>query len=60
MTSDDARTSGKDLTAIARPPGPGMHGLFLCAGCGRHKEISGRKLQRVRGLRTWVCKGCAK
>lgn len=34
--------------------------IFWCARCGRSNPILGRRLQMVRGLRTWVCSTCAK
>jgi hypothetical protein len=43
-----------------RSPGIGMIIAFLCARCGIRKEATGRRLQLVKGLRSWVCKGCIK
>jgi hypothetical protein len=43
--------------AQAQPtPGP----MFRCARCDKPRLPQGRRLQRVMGLRTWVCAGCAK
>jgi hypothetical protein len=41
------------------PVGMGHFISFFCARCAMKKSAMGRKLQRVHGLRTWVCKGCA-
>jgi hypothetical protein len=43
-----------------RPAGAGLFVGFLCARCGQNKSSNGRKLQMVKGLRTWVCAGCVK
>ena len=43
-----------------RPVGMGTSTTFMCARCAKPRLSQGRKLQRVQGLRTWVCKGCAK
>lgn len=43
-----------------KPAGTG-HGMsFKCAACVKPKPILGRKLQRVDGVRQFVCKGCAR
>lgn len=42
-----------------RPVGAGHHISFFCALCNQPRNALGRKLQRVQGLRQWVCKGCA-
>lgn len=59
MTSDDARSSGRDLTASQTAPGIGSWPSFMCGACGRRRSIGGRRMQRVAGLRTWVCAACA-
>lgn len=41
------------------PCGSGMANQFLCGRCAKPRVIFGRKLKRVRGLRTWVCHECA-
>ena len=33
---------------------------FLCGRCGIKKGLIGRKLQLARGVKEWVCAGCAK
>ena len=43
-----------------RPVGMAHQSLFRCAACGNPRQCLGRRLQRVHGLRQWVCKGCAK
>lgn len=53
-------SSQKDLTAQRNPGGGGMAPAFLCAACNKRKDSNGRRLERVFGLRTWVCAGCAK
>lgn len=40
------------------PAGYGM--TFKCAACVKPKPIVGRKLQRVDGVRQYVCAGCAR
>ncbi len=42
-----------------RPAGVGLTLTFRCADCAVPKPVLGRKLKRVRGLRQWVCAGCA-
>jgi iron only hydrogenase large subunit-like protein len=38
----------------------GHYVTFLCPCCAKKKEALGRRLQRVQGVRQWVCRGCAK
>ena len=57
MSSDNARHAADKAF---KPVGIGMFGAFCCARCAKHKPTPGRKLQRVGGLRQWVCAGCAK
>lgn len=42
-----------------RAMGSGLLTTFLCAACNKPKMTTGRRLKRVQGLRTWVCKACA-
>jgi transcription elongation factor Elf1 len=42
-----------------RAMGSGLTTTFLCAACSKPKLTTGRRLKRVQGLRTWVCKACA-
>lgn len=53
-------SSTPDLTAKQHAGGQGMGSMFLCALCAKRKVCFGRRLQRVQGLKTWVCKGCVK
>ena len=39
-------------------PGTGHYCGFICALCCVKHGTNGRKLQRVRGVRQYVCKGC--
>lgn len=43
-----------------KPAGIGCAPTFRRACCHKPKLIAGRKLQRVCGLRTYVCKECAR
>lgn len=43
-----------------RNAGVGHGSAFLCAACNTHKGTLGRRMQKVRGLKTWVCRGCVK
>lgn len=57
MNSDQSR----HVPDVAfRQAGVGLYMTFACARCGKVKPVVGRKMQRVRGLRTFVCAGCAK
>lgn len=53
-------SSTKDTTMQRTPTGGGHASLFQCMRCGNKRSQQGRRLQHVRGLRTWVCAGCAK
>lgn len=55
MTSDDA-TAPRDVRFGAM--GSGMSTLFKCGRCHKRKAPAGRRMQRVLGLRTYVCAGC--
>jgi hypothetical protein len=57
MTADQ-RNGPADVRLTS--PGPGVLATFLCPRCAKSKSCVGRKLQRVRGLRTWVCRACAR
>lgn len=58
MLSDNRKPAPRDIpTAFA---GTGHYSLWTCAKCARRQySAQGRKKQLVRGLRTWVCVGCA-
>ena len=53
-------SSIKDVSKQRTPAGGGHASLFHCMRCALPKPQTGRRLQRVQGLRTWVCAGCAK
>lgn len=36
-----------------------MAQTFLCPMCVKPRAVLGRRLRRFRGLRQWVCGGCA-
>lgn len=56
MTSDDARKAHEPKF---RSVGTGLSQTFRCAVCSKFRLVAGRRLQRVHGLKTWVCKDCA-
>lgn len=56
MTSDETRR-GTDRPW--REVGLGAVPRFRCAACDRASDTTGRRLKRVNGLRTWVCRKCA-
>ena len=43
---------------VMSQPGIGYYSAFLCALCHIKRDTGGRKLQRVLGVRQYVCKGC--
>lgn len=53
-------SSIKDVSMQRTPAGGGHASLFHCMACAKHKPQQGRRMQRFRGLRTWICAGCAK
>ncbi len=53
-------SSVRDMTARHRAAAAGHSSTFLCAACGSHAGLFGRRLRMVRGLKTWVCAGCAR
>lgn len=56
MNSDQARR----LPDVKfKPVGSGLSQTFLCAACVKYRLIPGRRLKRVNGLKTWVCRECA-
>lgn len=57
MSSDNSR---RQPDAPWRNVGTGMSQNFRCARCDKPSPSEGRRLQRVAGLRTYVCKRCAK
>ena len=58
MSHYESFNSPRDVRLTA--PGPGLQATFRCGRCDKPRQSLGRKLQRVLGLRTWVCKGCVK
>jgi hypothetical protein len=50
----------RDRTADRSTPSGGHAMTFRCAACAGVRLVQGRKLQRVQGLRQFVCKGCVK
>lgn len=59
MRPDSSDTSPRGADSPWLPCGPGMSNTFMCGACAKPRIIFGRKLKRVRGLRTWVCHECA-
>lgn len=58
---DDAHEHFHRVTIDEAPVLPSQRGRnFTCAACVKPKSIIGRKLQRVDGMRQYVCKGCAR
>lgn len=49
----------RDLTAAQPGAGVGLTSLFQCGKCAKRGPALGRRKRRVRGMCTWVCKGCA-
>lgn len=50
----------KPITGL-RLAGPGGAGAtFRCGRCTLFKSLHGRRMQRVQGLRQYVCAKCAK
>lgn len=41
-------------------PGNSLMMRFVCARCTQPGHVAGRRLQRIGGVKRWVCKGCAK
>lgn len=55
MTHDDStRSQGPRYTA----PGLGVNQLFRCGKCDKSRQMLGRRLRSVLGVRTWICGGC--
>ena len=40
--------------------GIGMSNTFRCAACEKPRQIMGRRMKAVQGLKQYVCKECAK
>ena len=57
MNAPDSPTNTPRDVAQSQP-GVGHYSGFRCAACCQTKGTLGRKLQRVMGLRQYVCKGC--
>ena len=58
MNSDDINRARDPRPQIS---GPGMPGAtFQCWKCRQFRSLFGRRMRRVRGLRLFVCKDCAK
>lgn len=54
MTSDDSKRVGVSYTH----PSPVGVMTFRCGKCSVPRSMLGRKLQRVKGIRQFVCKQC--
>lgn len=57
MSSDDSKRQGSRGFV---PVGIGCTPMFRCGDCDKTSHSAGRRMRRVRGLRTWVCVHCAK
>jgi predicted SprT family Zn-dependent metalloprotease len=57
MTHDDTK-SARDVRF--RMAGIGMAHTFKCGRCEQPRSTQGRKLEKVKGLRQYVCQGCVK
>ncbi len=57
MTHDDHRGNARDVRFA--PVGVGMASTFRCARCAGFRSITGRKLEKVQGVRQYVCASCA-
>jgi predicted SprT family Zn-dependent metalloprotease len=55
MSHDDSARQGH---SGFRAVGVGMVPTFRCGDCDKPKISTGRKMKKVKGLRTWVCKAC--
>ena len=58
-TPANSDTSQRVGHQFAAPRGIGLHSNFMCARCNQPRMTQGRKLQRVQGVKQWVCRGCA-
>lgn len=57
-THDDAM---RTQVPRSRMIGAGHASTWRCAACLRLiGSMAGRKLQRISGIKAWLCKGCAK
>lgn len=43
-----------------RQMGVGMAATFKCGDCDKSASTIGRRMRKVRGLRTYVCAGCVR
>lgn len=41
-----------------KPAGTGLSSTFKCCLCLKPRQVAGRRLMRVHGVKQWVCKGC--
>ena len=57
-TPSNSDTSQRAGHQFARERGVGLHSNFLCAKCRQSRMTLGRKLQRVSGVKQYVCRGC--
>lgn len=48
----------RDLTAVRPSAGLGLTSLFQCGRCSRRGSTMGRRMRKVRGVKTWVCAQC--
>lgn len=56
--SDRVRRDVPDRPFVMRGLGD-LGATFLCGSCRQARLLMGRRMRRVRGLRQYVCKGCA-
>ena len=56
MSADD---NARNQAPAWRHSGPGHSSSFLCACCSATKQVVGRKMRFICGLRQYVCAGCA-
>ena len=40
--------------------GAGLSSTFRCALCFKPRQVPGRRLRRVHGVKQWCCKECSK
>ena len=57
-TPSNSDTSQRVGHQFAAPRGVGLMSNFLCAKCRQPRMTLGRKLQLVKGVKQYVCKGC--
>lgn len=56
----NSETRNQPADVRFRPAGVGHASKWACGACAKPQwSMLGRKLRRVRGVKTWVCAGCA-